>query len=182
MAEQSSGGPPLDRDADEVLLKLVARFRDTLIEQTYERVGAQQTSAADLEETYNQILHSHRATRQDVQSIISTAFRENRVIEWVAYGMALTLFSVGIVFLCAGVFGSETARISGIVGGTVSELLLLGPLRYASNSRRHNIAIRMLGAVLEKVDDPNAFADLLKEFFSVIVTGKILPGKSGESK
>jgi hypothetical protein len=66
--------------------------------------------------------------------------------------------------------------VTGIVGGSVFELLILVPFRFAINSRKHNIAIRMLGILLDKVDDPQKLTAVLKETWLVVVVGKMPAG------
>jgi hypothetical protein len=46
------------------------------------------------------------------------------------------------------------------------------PFRFVINSRRHNIALRMLGLILNRVDDPKKVAPLLKDTFLAVVLGK----------
>jgi len=90
--------------------------------------------------------------------------------------MAAAMFVFGLALLCIGIFADDSAtyRVASIVGGSVVELLLLLPLRFAINSRRHNIAIRMLGILLDRVDDPKKLSTLLKDTFLAVVFGNSL--------
>jgi hypothetical protein len=109
----------------------------------------------------------------DAQEVISQALRENRSIEWISYGMALVLFVSGLLLLGFGVAKDDVAtRVGAFVSGSIIELLILIPFRFAINSRRHNIALRMLGLILNRVDDPKSVAPLLKETFVSVVLGK----------
>ncbi len=108
----------------------------------------------------------------DAQSIISQALKENRVVEWVSYGMTIALFVVGLTLLMIGALAPDIpTRVGFLASGTIVELLILAPVRFAMNSRRHNIAIRVLGIVLSRVQDPKDLAPLLKESFLRIVLG-----------
>jgi hypothetical protein len=112
----------------------------------------------------------------EAQAVISQALRENRVVEWISYGMALVLFLVGLIVLAAGiVHGDAGTRLGSFLGGSIMELLIVVPFRFAINSRRHNIALRMLGLVLNRVDDPKRLAPLLRETFLAVVLGNSPP-------
>ncbi|MEX0715248.1 MAG: hypothetical protein WD066_01605 [Planctomycetaceae bacterium] len=109
----------------------------------------------------------------DAQAVISQALRENKVVVCVSYGMAVVLFLFGLVLLGMGVAHHDTGtRIGAFIGGSIVESLILIPFRFAINSRRHNIALRMLGIVLDRVDDPAKAAPLLKETFLAVVLGR----------
>jgi len=114
----------------------------------------------------------------DAQAIISQTLRENRAFEWVSYAMALSLFVLGIILVGVGVFAGKgaTYSVTSIVGGAVFELLILVPFRFAVNSRKHNIAIRMLGILLDKVDDPRKLTAVLQDTFLAVVVGKLPTG------
>ncbi|MBA3316082.1 MAG: hypothetical protein H0T47_22685 [Planctomycetaceae bacterium] len=106
----------------------------------------------------------------DAQGVVSQALHENRIIEWVSYGMAIVLFLCGLGLLCFGVVRDDKAtRVGAFFAGTVIELLILIPFRFAINSRRHNIALRMMGVILHRIEDPKAMAPLLKETFLAVV-------------
>ena len=98
--------------------------------------------------------------------------KENRIIEWVSYVMAVILFVFGLVLLSIGALGGDVAtRVGCLLGGSIVELLILVPFRFAINSRRHNIALRMLGLIINRVDDPKKLAPLLKDTFLAVVVG-----------
>jgi hypothetical protein len=87
--------------------------------------------------------------------------------------MAIVLFVFGLVLLGVGVANGDVAtRMGAFLGGSVVELLILIPFRFAINSRRHNIALRMLGLILNRVHDPKNVAPLLKDTFLAVVLGK----------
>ena len=109
----------------------------------------------------------------DSQAIISQALRENRLIEWVSYFMSIVLFAFGLMLLYQGAFSSDTGtRVGCLLSGSIVELLILVPFRFAINSRRHNIALRMLGLIINRVDDPKKLAPLLKDTFLSVVMGQ----------
>jgi hypothetical protein len=95
--------------------------------------------------------------------------------------MAVILFVFGLILLSVGLVNGDLAtRVGCLVGGSVVELLILIPFRFAVNSRRHNIAMRMLGLIINRVDDPKKLAPLLKDTFLAVVLGKPQFKVSGE--
>ncbi|HUT11037.1 MAG TPA: hypothetical protein VMY42_11115 [Thermoguttaceae bacterium] len=170
---ERSGEYRLEREADAAVHEMVGRFRGLLIRETVELAMGEDLHPRHLEEAYRKLL---RPTLGDAQAIISRTLRENRVIESVSYLMAAAMFVFGLALLCIGIFADDSAtyRVASIIGGSVVELLLLLPLRFAINSRRHNIAIRMLGILLDRVDDPKKLSTLLKDTFLAVVLGNSL--------
>jgi hypothetical protein len=168
-------GKPLDPSATKVLPYLVSNLRQALLVEANRLSSADHVTDEDLEQAYRGLSFPDRESLQfaDAQAVISQALRENRVVEWVSYGMAIVLFVFGLVLLGVGVARDDVAtRIGAFVGGSVVELLILIPFRFAINSRRHNIALRMLGLILNRVDDPKKVAPLLKDTFLAVVLGK----------
>lgn len=170
----SSGEYRLDPEADAAVDALVREFRGLLIKETNKLAAGESLGPHHLDDAYRNLM---RPRFGEAQAIISQTLRENRVIEWVSYGMATVLFIFGLALLSLGVLrdGDTTYRIASIISGSVVELLLLLPFRFAINSRRHNIAIRMLGILLDRVDDPRKLSSLLKDTFLAIVVGKPFP-------
>lgn len=153
------------------LNRILERLRHELLARARALAKGDRIGFDDLGQAYSALGYPNREI-ENAQTIITRTLRENRVTEWVAYGMALVLFSVGIVLLLVGAFGSQDVyRISCIVSGSVVELLLLLPFRFAVNCRRHNIAIRMLGILLDRVDDPKKLTTILKATFLAVVVG-----------
>jgi len=169
-----SDEPQLDERAQRELTRITGELRRLLLDRAGRLAEGRRITADDLDQAYSQLGFPNREL-EDAQAIITRTLRENRVSEWVAYVMALVLFSLGIVLLLAGVFGSQdvTYRITSIVSGSVVELLLLVPFRWAINCRRHNIAIRMLGILIDRVDDPKKLTTLLKDTFLAVVVGNV---------
>jgi len=60
-----------------------------------------------------------------------------------------------------------------MISGSVLETLLLMPLRLAINCRRQNIAIRMIGMLIDKVHDPKKLSSLLSQVFRAVVVGDL---------
>lgn len=86
--------------------------------------------------------------------------------------MAVILFVFGLVLLSIGVaYGDVATRVGCLVSGSIVKLLILVPFRFVINSRRHNIALRMLGLIINRVDDPKKLAPLLKDTFLSVVVG-----------
>ena len=172
--QENSGEYQLEPEAHAAVNEKVEQFRELLIKETGRLAAGDLLQPRHLHDAYRNLL---RPNSGDAQAIISRTLNENRIIEWVAYVMATVLFVFGLVLLSMGVFGGGDAayRVVSIVGGSVVELLLLLPLRFAVNSRRHNIAIRMLGILLDRVDDPKKLSTLLRDTFLTVVLGESPP-------
>ncbi len=113
----------------------------------------------------------------DAQKIVARALDENRRLEWASYGIAVVLFLFGLVLLVIGAaFGDSAARSGALFSGSIVEMLILMPFRVIVNSRRENIALNMLGIILDRVDDPQKLATLLLRFLSVYIDGAHFKG------
>jgi hypothetical protein len=171
-----SEGPEtlLDPSATRAFQDLVSGLREALLSEASRIAAGDKISDEDLRVAYHRLNFPTKDSLQfaDAQAVISQALRENRVIEWVSYGMAITLFVVGLILLLSGaVSPNVTTRVGCLIGGSIVELLILVPFRFAINSRRHNIALRMLGLIINRVDDPKKLAPLLKDTFLSVVVG-----------
>lgn len=168
-------GKPLDPSATRALQTLLADLRDALLVEANRASSDEHITHEDLFQAYKRLSFPSKDSLAfaDAQSVISQALRENRTFEWVSYGMAIVLFMAGLGLLGAGVVSADAAtRIGALCGGTLVEILILIPFRFATNSRRHNIALRMLGLILSRVNDPKKVAPLLKDTFLAVVLGK----------
>ena len=150
-------GKPLDRSAKAALKKIVAELRTLLLVEAGRTSSRDQITDDDLHEAYKRLgwPSTDSLAFADAQAVISQALRENRAFEWISYGMATVLFLFGLVLLGAGATAADVAtRVGALCSGSVVELLILIPFRFVVNSRRQNIALRMLGLILNRVDDP----------------------------
>lgn len=179
MAKESDQGPtPVERDTDAVLEQRVADFRDRLKTATFQihyssnRGG--EITPEEIEAAYHQLMAPTNHSRSSAQENVTIAFRENWFIQMAGFGMALALFVFGMVMLGYSAFGPTDAvgRIASLVGGSFAEILLLIPLRFAVNARRNNFAIRILGYLLDRVDNPRLLAELIRRLI-----GEVAPGK-----
>jgi len=173
--ESMEVGKPLDSEAARALAQLVGDLRRSLLVEANRTSTENLIREEDLVAAYKRLQFPPRSALRfaDAQEVISQALRENQIIEWISYGMAVILFVSGLALLGFGVAHSDIAtRTGAFVGGSIIELLILIPFRFAINSRRHNIALRMLGLILNRVDDPKSVAPLLKETFIAVVLGK----------
>lgn len=164
----------LEPSAHEAFQELVGALRDALLSEARSISGGRPISDEDLLQAYKQLSYPSQRSLAiaDAQDVISQALKENRIIEWVSYVMAVILFVFGLVLLSIGAVNSDAAtRMGCLFGGTVVELLILVPFRFAINSRRHNIALRMLGLIINRVDDPKKLPPLLKDTFQSVVLG-----------
>ncbi len=173
----------LDPSANKAFQQLVADLREILLAEAHRTAVGGRITDEDLYTAYTRLTFPTKDSIQfaDAQTVISQALQENRVIEWVSYGMAVILFVFGLILLSVGLVNGDIAtRVGCLVGGSVVELLILIPFRFAVNSRRHNIAMRMLGLIINRVDDPKKLAPLLKDTFLAVVLGKPQFKVSGE--
>ncbi len=164
----------LDPSAEETFEDLVANLREALFSEAQRTAVGGRISDDDLVTAYKRLSYPSKDSLQfgDAQSVISQALKENRVVEWVSYVMALILFVFGLILLTLGaVSGDVATRVGYLFSGSIVELLILVPFRFAINSRRHNIALRMLGLIINRVDDPKKLSPLLKETFLAVVVG-----------
>ncbi len=164
----------LDPSAKKAFLELANDLRQTLYEEAL-KTSCGSVTEDDLLLAHKRLNFPSKDARRfnDAQEVISQAFRENRVIEWLSYVMAVILFVFGLVLLSIGVANSDAStRIGCMISGSIVELLILIPFRFAINSRRHNMAMRMLGLIINRVDDPKKLAPLLKDTFLNVVLGK----------
>jgi hypothetical protein len=165
----------LDPSANEAFQELVSNLREALLAEAQKTAVRGRVTEEDLLLAYKRLSFPTKDSIQfaDAQTVVSQALQENRLVEIVSYAMALVLFLFGLVLLAAGIMNSDVAtRIGCLVSGSVVEMLILIPFRFAINSRRHNIALRMLGLIINRVDDPKKLASLLKDTFYAVVLGE----------
>jgi hypothetical protein len=174
-SETANLGKPLDPSATRALQGLVSDLREALLVEANRLSDDNYITDDDLVRAYKRLSFPNRDSLEfaDAQVVISQAMRENRLFEWVSYGMAVVLFLFGLVLLGVGAApGDAATRVGALSGGSIVEILILIPFRFVINSRRHNIALRMLGLILNRVDDPKKVAPLLKDTFLAVVLGK----------
>jgi len=165
----------LDPSVNEAFQGLVADLREALLSEAQRTSVGGRITDDDLLLAYTRLSYPTKNSLQfaDAQAVISQALKENRTIECVSYVMAVILFGFGLVLLSVGAINSDVAtRVGCPLGGSIVELLILVPIRFAIKSRRHNIALRMLGLIINRVDDPKKLAALLKGTFLSVVLGK----------
>ncbi|HZZ27623.1 MAG TPA: hypothetical protein VFE46_06405 [Pirellulales bacterium] len=168
-------GKPLDRSAVVALPELVSSLQHALLWEAVRLSKEPYISVDDLETAYHRLAFPERdaLSLSDAQAVITRALRENRAIEWVSYGMAVVLFIFGLALFVFGVANADSAtRVGAFIGGSLVETLILIPFRFAINSRRQNISLRMVGIILNRVDDPKKMSQLLLDTFAAVVVGK----------
>jgi hypothetical protein len=180
MAKKSTPGQtPLEADANTILEQRVGDFRQRLMATAEELYSASRQgggiTGAHVEAAFRRLTDLATSPRSAAQQNITTAFPENRFIQIAGFGMALTLFGFSLFLLGYGAFGPTDAigRVASVVGGSFAQVLLLIPLRFAVNARRNNFAIRILGYLLDRVDDPELLAELIRRLI-----GEVAPGPS----
>lgn len=170
---------PLDAESEQTMSQMLGEVRELLLARARKTSPGSLIGVDDLELAYKDLLNRQGGPDSfDAQAIISLSLRENRVFEGLAYAMAVLLFVMGAGLVAAGVFAGSDAsyRVSSIVGGSLFQVLLLIPFRFAIQSRKHNIALRMLGILLDRNDDPRKLAEILKNTFFAVVVGRIPEG------
>jgi hypothetical protein len=164
-----------DVRAEETLSRFVSHTKKLLVDQARKIADGRPVEPDDLEEAYAAITGRQvDKSIVDSQALITWALRENRTFRVVSYTMALSLVLLGIFVVVAGIFSGveATYRVSSIVGGILFELLALIPFKIAANSHKHTLAIRMLAALLDRVDDPRKLAAVLHDTLFAVVVGK----------
>jgi hypothetical protein len=164
--------PPHETVIDEVLMSFVDQFRDQLAQES-RRLAAKdsvEVNAAHVMTANENLTQRDSVARRDSQAVISTAFQENQMAEWLSYGMAGVMFVLGIVLILSGTFGSAEAphQIAKIIGGSITQVLVVFPMRFAYDARRHNIAIRMFGSLLDRTTDAKTIAALVKQILNFV--------------
>ena len=173
MARKASGDPqPLEMGVKGALEEASDEFEELLLAEAARRAAGGPITEAHVRQAFEHLLDPN--LRKDVQAIISRALRENRAFEWLTYVMSLGLFALGAVLLGAGVLagGDLGSRVPMLVGDSVPAVLLLPALRFAINSRRHNISIRIVGLLLDRAGDPKALKPLLKDLLLDLLKDK----------
>lgn len=169
---ESTSEQQLEPGAAKALRELIADLRESLLSRAAEQSNQSEITEEALYEAYRQFAFPSQdeLVHAGAQRIVSQALQENRAVEWVSYAMAIALFLFGMTLFSVGVFhGDAATRISAFTGGAVVEILIILPFRFAINSRKHNMALRMLAIVLDRVKDPKMLAPLLKETFFRLV-------------
>lgn len=175
---------PLDRSARLELAERLANIRHFLLARAGWSAQGKPITKDDIAKAFEDLKafeHLEYPNRDalalaDAQSVITKALQENRWFEQLANIMAVGLFLFGLALLGVGVATDNVAvRVGAITSGTIAEALLLIPFRYAINSRRHNIALRMLGLILNRVHDPKHLAPLLNAAFAAVLIEREKP-------
>lgn len=167
-------GKPLHPSAREALQGCLSDLRDCILIEANKHSDGSSIDEDDVYRAYKRLQYPTKDSLQfaDSQAVISLALRENRFFEFISYSMAVVLFLAGLTLLAIGAFVSDVAtRVGFLVSGSIVEVMILIPFRFAINSRRHNIALRMLGMIINRVDDPKKIAPLLKDTFLAVVVG-----------
>jgi len=182
MSEQPSKQPqerghrkPLEPNAAAELQQILDGLRRTIIDKAEQVSAGAAIQSDDLAWAYRVTVEFGEEpprweTAKGSQAIISAALRENRICEVISYLLAIAIFAAGLSLVISAGFGDAPleSRIGSLVAGAVLEIVFLVPLRIAVNSRRHNIALRVLGLLIDKVDDPEKLVGLLHPFAQTV--------------
>jgi len=105
-----------DRSATEAFQQLVSDLSEALLSEASRSAAGDKITGEDLYQAYSRLSYPSKDSIQfaDAQAVISQALRENRIIEWVCYGMAITLFVFGLILLSFGIVNEDVARRVGV--------------------------------------------------------------------
>jgi hypothetical protein len=169
---RNDGGddPPREGEAAAAIKYFTDKLGVLLTDEAHRLAAGKEVTETDVERAYEGLIDPSR--RHDIQNTISTALRENKFYEVTTYVMIFGLFALGSFLLVTGLTQTQdlTTRVTGIVGGSVAQLLVLPAVRWAIAVRRHNLSIRMLGALVER-NDP-ALVPTLKELLKSVLSGR----------
>jgi hypothetical protein len=104
--------------------------------------------------------------------VIDAAIRENRVGEYILYGLSVLFGIVGVGTLIYGIVNG-TAITS--LSGAIASSLFWPAMREARKTRKESLAVRLLEAPLSRADTSKEAADMLREVFDSLMLEK--PGK-----
>ena len=97
-----------------------------------------------------------------VTQLIDLVIRENRLGEYLLYGIAFTCVAGGMFALIWGVVHGQNVSM---IAGTVTSGLFLPAMGRASQTRRESVAIRLLEAPLSQAATADEAARMLAQFF-----------------
>ncbi len=101
-------------------------------------------------------------TPRTARAVIDTAIRENRLWEYLCYGLTVVFGLTGAsVVVIGAVKGDGSIALSGSAAG----ILVWPALHYARDMRRTNLAIRLLEVSLGRAKSAREAADLIREAF-----------------
>ena len=104
--------------------------------------------------------------KRSAKDIIDDALRDNRFSERLLYGFACMFVGVGLaVLIWAMLEQKELAALA----GSMATILFWPAMRAARQTRRENIAIRLLEAPLERADTTKEAAELLQWVFRDLI-------------
>jgi hypothetical protein len=157
------------------LLEAIAR------EKSAAKREAGQVGAEDVQAAFVRMRAAVMRPRTKARRMIASAIAENRKVAFIASAMMIILFCFGLTVFGYGVFGhaDENARLAGVLGGSIMQLLLIMPLQLAVNARRHNFGIRILGFLLDHVEDPALLADLIRHLLEAILPKQSVKANGG---
>jgi hypothetical protein len=179
--DKAEGLPPREPGVNEVTAQFTRQFRERLeavAEEIYlARKANGGVTAEHVEAAYKRLTAPIPGPRDPAQKNIRAALKANRIIEFASYVMAAILFLLGIFLIVYGVLGpvDVAGRVAALIGGPVTSLLLLLPWRFAINARRHNVAISLLGFLLDRVDDPRLLSRLIRQLLNEVAPRKTAP-------
>lgn len=160
---QTPPSPGPEDALDRLLHELGERVKEMAVEFARQEGG--KLSADHVKAAYRRHVKSPKSPRSQAQRIIAQAFRDNRYLEIAAFSMAMALFVFGVVILAYGVFASSDTgeRVAGIAGGSVLQVLVVFPLRITAKTRQQNLAIRIFGYLVDRIEKPEVIAALFQQ-------------------
>lgn len=111
---------------------------------------------------------------RSAKEVIDQAIAENQIPAYILYGFAIIFVLVGVFVVVWGVLKGIT--LSTLVG-LISSSLFWPAMHSARQTRKENIAIRLLEAPLSRVDTAKEAAEMLRGLVNEILSDRKPAGK-----
>ena len=111
---------------------------------------------------------------RSAKDVIDQAITENRIPAYILYGFAIIFVLVGVFVIVWGVLKGITFST---VVGLISSSLFWPAMSSARQTRKENIAIRLLEAPLSRVDTAKEAAEMLRRLVNEILSNTKQDGK-----
>src|SRR5579875_4212172 len=108
------------------------------------------------------------------QEVIDQAIQENKAGEFLLYGISTAAALVGLGIL---VFATLNLQPVIAIAGTVCTSLFWPAMKLARQTRKENIALRLLEAPLSKAGTATAAAEMLRQVFLDIFRDDVMKKK-----
>lgn len=174
--------PPLDVEAAKFLEEWVRSLRTTLLSAAADVSDGKHIRADDIQQIaqrfdFSDAFRSQVSTRlrkrtaqATAKAVIEKSIRRNRPYARLAIGISITLFAVGLFLILRAAIAPQSSLqvVAQLIGGLGCGGMLLVPFRYAVEVSRHNVALDLLGPVLDQTDDGASVASALQALLKFV--------------